>query len=626
MARLSQVGDRMRSEIPTIGLVELANGRINTVEAVTIVREIANRITDGTIPGVPSPQVIRLSPSGSIAVEGPIAADARTVTHAAYLLETLLPDPDVRSTDHVPGALRLIVARALGTLDLPPYLSLEAFADALARFAAPDAAACIQSLVLRAADRTTPEPLSMSVNAGGSDAITISDIRRARRSTGLTLTDIAGRTGIPAALLCELEWGYLNHWPEPGAARRWLLQYARTTGIDAQLVLRTAWPILEEQIRDRERRLNDDSIVEAVPVDNPEETAPPVELCALVARYPPASTRKPRRLAFAVAALAIPALLLIGVAPAARGYLSMRREAAPHVSTATGNRGDTSLVQEPARSMPAQRSSEGSDAGGGVQHVAVSDASTDPTGFSSVGSATFYRVKPGDQSRGARDAGSLLRITSVVEDRAHNFHARPSPDGRLVAFDSDRDGSRGVYVANTDGQQVRRVSGEGFAAIPSWSPDGHTLAFVRAEPDRPQVWNLWTINLTTGQSRRLTSYPVGQPSGGSWFPDGRRIAFGHDDQLVVMNVMTGATRVYPSSRKGVSVRNPAVSPDGSRAVLQAPRDGTWLLEFRTGAMKKILADPSAEEYTWAPDGRRVAYHSRATDAWGVWILPPAAAK
>jgi hypothetical protein len=40
-------------------------------------------------------------------------------------------------------------------------------------------------------------------------------------------------------------------------------------------------------------------------------------------------------------------------------------------------------------------------------------------------------------------------------------------------------------------------------------------------------------------------------------------------------------------------------------------------------MKKILADPSAEDYTWAPDGRRVAYHSRATDAWGVWILPPA---
>ncbi len=378
----------MDSEVCTIGLAELANGRVNTVEAVTIVREIANRITDGTIPGVPSPQVIRLSSSGSIAVEGPIAADARTVTHAAYLLETLLPDPDVRSTDHVPGALRLIVGRALGTLDLPPYPSLEAFADALARFAAPDAVACIQSLVLRAADRTTSEPLSVAVNRRGSDAITISDIRRARRSTGLTLTDIAGRTGIPASLLCELEWGYLHHWPEPGAARRWLLRYARTTGIDVQLVLRTVWPILEEQIRDRERRVNHDSIVEgvpvdveAVPVDEPEEVVPAVDLSALVARYPPAITRKPRRRAIAVAALAIPALLVIGVAPAARGYLSMRRDAARRAVTATGKRADTSLVPAPATSMPAQRRSEGSDAGGGVQRVVVSDASTDPHRF-----------------------------------------------------------------------------------------------------------------------------------------------------------------------------------------------------------------------------------------------------
>jgi hypothetical protein len=521
------------------------------------------------------------------------------------------------------------VGRALGTLDLPPYSSLEAFADALARFAAPDAVACIQSLVLRAADRTSSEPLSGAVSRRGSDAITISDIRRARRSTGLTLTDIAGRTGIPASLLCELEWGYLHHWPEPGAARRWLLRYARTTGIDAQLVLRTVWPILEEQIRDRERRVNHDSIVEgvpvdgeAVPVDEPEEVVPAVDLPALVARYPTASTRKPRRRAIAVAALAIPALLVIGVAPAARGYLSMRREAATRAATATGKRSDTSLVTEPATSMPAPRRSEGRDAGGGVQRVVVSDASTDPTGFASVGSATFYRVKPGDQSRGARDPGSLLRITSVVEDRAHNFHARPSPDGRLVAFDSDRDGSRGVYVANTDGQQVRRVSGEGFAAIPSWSPDGRTLAFVRAEPGRPQVWNLWTINLTNGGSKRLTSYPVGQPSGGSWFPDGRRLAFGYEDQLVVMNVVTGATRVYPSSRKGVSVRNPAVSPDG-----RAPCSGSsrWHLAARV-PNRCDEEDPrrSRPKINLAPTAA-AWYHSRATDAWGV-DFPPTAAR
>ena len=83
----------------------------------------------------------------------------------------------------------------------------------------------------------------------------------------------------------------------------------------------------------------------------------------------------------------------------------------------------------------------------------------------------------------AKDDGRVLRVVNVRDDRGSSFHPRPSPDGRLIAFDSDRDGERGVYVANADGGAVRRISGDGFAAIPSWSPDGGRIAFVRAEPD-----------------------------------------------------------------------------------------------------------------------------------------------
>ena len=112
----------------------------------------------------------------------------------------------------------------------------------------------------------------------------------------------------------------------------------------------------------------------------------------------------------------------------------------------------------------------------------------------------FYHAESGDRSalmRADTDGrGSILRITSIVDDRAHNFHVRPSPDGTRIAFDSDRDGERAVYVADADGGDVRRITGDGFAAIPSWSPDGRTIAFVRAEPNRPKVWNLWTIDLS----------------------------------------------------------------------------------------------------------------------------------
>jgi TolB protein len=218
--------------------------------------------------------------------------------------------------------------------------------------------------------------------------------------------------------------------------------------------------------------------------------------------------------------------------------------------------------------------------------------------------------------------GSILRITRVVDDHARNLHARPSPDGSRIAFDSDRDGERAVYIADADGQNVRRISGDGFAAIPSWSPDSGTVAFVRAEPDRPKVWNLWTVDLSTGQTRQLTSYRVGQLRGASWFPDGRRIAFSHEDRLVVMDLANRTEGVYASPVKGRPVHAPAVSPDGSRVMFQVHRDGAWLLELGDGSMRKVLSDPSAEEYTWSPDGSRLAYHSRSAAKWGVWIMAP----
>ena len=218
--------------------------------------------------------------------------------------------------------------------------------------------------------------------------------------------------------------------------------------------------------------------------------------------------------------------------------------------------------------------------------------------------------------------GAVLRVTRIVDDSSRNFHARPSPDGSRIAFDSDREGERGVYVADANGEHVRRVSGAGFAAVPSWSPDGDMLAFIKAEPGRPRVWNVWTVELATQKLRRVTNYQVGQPWGGSWFPDGKRIAYSHEARLVIRDLETGAERVYPSPRKGRLVRTPSVSPDGRRIIFQVHREGTWLLELKDGSMRKVLSDPTAEEYTWAPDGTRVAYHSNRSGSWNVWVMAP----
>src|SRR5688572_30182435 len=123
--------------------------------------------------------------------------------------------------------------------------------------------------------------------------------------------------------------------------------------------------------------------------------------------------------------------------------------------------------------------------------------------------------------------GSLVAVKTILRDGASNYHIEVSPDGSRIAFDSDRDGARGVYVAELDGSRARRISGSGYAAIPRWSPDGATLGFVRAEVSQPKVWNLWTVKLATRETQRHTSHSVGQLWGASWFPDSRRVAYSH---------------------------------------------------------------------------------------------------
>jgi Tol biopolymer transport system component len=126
--------------------------------------------------------------------------------------------------------------------------------------------------------------------------------------------------------------------------------------------------------------------------------------------------------------------------------------------------------------------------------------------------------------------------------------------------------------------------------------------------------------LETGALRQITRRTYGQPWGGSWFPDGQRIAYSHEDRLIVHDLRTGSERVFRTPKSGHLVRTPAVSPDGRRIMFQVHHDGAWMLELGDSSMRRILEDPTAEEYTWAPDGRRVAYHSRKSGEWGVWVM------
>lgn len=99
-----------------------------------------------------------------------------------------------------------------------------------------------------------------------------------------------------------------------------------------------------------------------------------------------------------------------------------------------------------------------------------------------------------------------------------------SPDGRHMAFISDRDGDQDIYILDTDGidKNVRRVTDSVVVeSSPSWSPDGEWLVFAAQQGEYSQ---LYVISTSGGEARQLTFglFDSTQPS---WSPNGEYIAY-----------------------------------------------------------------------------------------------------
>ena len=177
-----------------------------------------------------------------------------------------------------------------------------------------------------------------------------------------------------------------------------------------------------------------------------------------------------------------------------------------------------------------------------------------------------------------------------------------APDGR-IAFASSKDGdSMEIYVANSDGSNVRRLTRTRNAVniSPRWNPKtGREIAFISDRGGSPQVY----VIDSAGTNERPLLNLGGQMDSPSWSPDGRFIAFTWDGGGGTFNICladVGTGQVLKLTREGRN-ENPSWSPDGRHLAFQSNRTGRWEIWAMhvDGSEQRQLTRSGGRSPSWA---------------------------
>lgn len=224
-----------------------------------------------------------------------------------------------------------------------------------------------------------------------------------------------------------------------------------------------------------------------------------------------------------------------------------------------------------------------------------------------------------------------------------DFEPACSPDGKQIAFNSSRDGPNDIYVMQSDGTHVVRLTNALFSLAllpqnidPAWSPDNRQLAFAS---DRRGHQDIYTMNSDGSHVVRLTDgaaqgkYSSAEPD---WSPDGRRILFtsqvgqyggdlttspGPTADIYVVDL--DGTHLARLTDLAGYVQSPKWSPDGSRIafVLVKRQTDIYIMDADGSHLQQVTNDPMYEfDLAWSPDGSRIAFTSGGIYHHNIYVM------
>lgn len=244
-------------------------------------------------------------------------------------------------------------------------------------------------------------------------------------------------------------------------------------------------------------------------------------------------------------------------------------------------------------------------------------------------------------------ASGATSLTPLTTGPGNDSEAAWSPDGRRIAFQTDRNGSLDLCVLDVETKEVTaRVHGPGHAAFPAWSPDGKWIAYSfccftkTALEGQKDGYNLFLIAAGGGSPRQLThghhrdASPAFQPDGKTiWFSSDR----GNPDKSNALSLFAVSTKGGEPElvlrREGVDrgAVQVSFSPDGTLFAYGALAGflDNWRIrlaktEFPQDGFTLTSAQASFYGPRWSPSGTLFACTGfQVGDAgWGVWLVDP----